>query len=195
MNGMPPRRIAGLLFGSGAAALVYQTVWLRELRLVFGASTAASAAVLAVFMGGLGLGGLLLGPRAARHPRPLAFYAHLELGVARERPVRPAIELEVEGAPREVLVELDVLTLALLPARGDRGDGAIGNAERGKDVFQERRLVLGSEKPDGSSRLRLSLHSALTFTDSPTRFSMRRSSSSRFLRSAAKERRRLAPWT
>jgi len=50
-------KIAPLLFGSGFCALVYQTAWQRELRLIFGASTAASAAVLAIFMGGLGLGG------------------------------------------------------------------------------------------------------------------------------------------
>ena len=35
---------AALLFTSGACALVYQVAWLRELRLVFGASTAASSA-------------------------------------------------------------------------------------------------------------------------------------------------------
>src|SRR5437879_4689341 len=51
-------------------------------RLVFGASTAASAAVLAVFLGGLGVGGLVLGARAERHDRPLYFYGNLELGVA-----------------------------------------------------------------------------------------------------------------
>ena len=50
-----------LLFGSGACALIYQTVWLREFRLIFGASTAASAAVLAIFMGGLGVGSVVLG--------------------------------------------------------------------------------------------------------------------------------------
>jgi spermidine synthase len=71
-----------LLFGSGAAALVYQLAWTREFRLIFGHSTAASAAVLAIFIGGLGLGGLVLGPRADRHPRPLALYARLELLVA-----------------------------------------------------------------------------------------------------------------
>ena len=71
--------MAPLLFGSGACALVYQTVWMREFRLFFGASTAANAAVLAVFIGGLGTGGLLLGARADRHPRPLRFYADLEL--------------------------------------------------------------------------------------------------------------------
>jgi MFS family permease len=65
--------IAALLFGSGFCALVYQIGWVREFRLIFGASTAASAAVLAVFIGGLGIGGLLLGPRADRHTRPLLF--------------------------------------------------------------------------------------------------------------------------
>ena len=59
-------------------ALAYQLVWTRELRLVFGHSTAASAAVLAIFIGGLGAGALLIGPRADRHPRPLALYARLE---------------------------------------------------------------------------------------------------------------------
>src|SRR5690349_17924180 len=74
--------IAALLFGSGFCALVYQLGWTREFRLIFGASTAASAAVLAVFVGGLGLGGLLLGPRADRHKRPLLFYAQLETIIA-----------------------------------------------------------------------------------------------------------------
>ena len=74
--------VAALLFGSGFCALVYQVAWLRDFRLIFGASTAASAAVLAIFIGGLGVGGLLLGPRADRHPRPLLLYAQLELIVA-----------------------------------------------------------------------------------------------------------------
>jgi spermidine synthase len=74
--------VGALLFGSGFCALVYQVGWLREFRLIFGASTAASAAVLAIFIGGLGIGGLLLGPRVDRHPRPLLFYAMLEMVVA-----------------------------------------------------------------------------------------------------------------
>ena len=52
---------AVLIFGSGLSALLYQTTWLREFRLIFGNSTAASAAVLGIFMGGLGLGSALLG--------------------------------------------------------------------------------------------------------------------------------------
>jgi len=71
------RKVAPLLFGSGLCALIYQVVWTREFRLIFGASTAASAAVLAIFIGGLGIGGLLLGKRADQHPRPLFLYAQL----------------------------------------------------------------------------------------------------------------------
>jgi spermidine synthase len=84
-------KVAALLFGSGACALVYQVAWLREMRLIFGASTAASAAVLAIFMGGLGLGGALFGQRVDRRPNPLVFYAHLELIVAASAAVTPGL--------------------------------------------------------------------------------------------------------
>jgi spermidine synthase len=78
----PLAAVAPLLFGSGFCALVYQIAWQREFRLIFGASTAASAAVIAVFMGGLGLGGWVIGPRADRRSNPLRFYAALEALVA-----------------------------------------------------------------------------------------------------------------
>jgi spermidine synthase len=83
--------VACLLFGSGTCALIYQVTWLRMMRLVFGASTAASAAVLAIFMGGLGVGGVLLGRRVDRHPRPLAFYAQLEFFIAISSAATPAL--------------------------------------------------------------------------------------------------------
>jgi len=75
-------KVAGLLFCSGACALIYQTVWMRQFRLIFGASTLATAAVLSIFMGGLGIGSALLGKRADRHPNPLRFYGNLELSIA-----------------------------------------------------------------------------------------------------------------
>jgi spermidine synthase len=84
-------RVLPLVFGSGLCALVYQTAWQREFRLIFGASTAASAAVVAVFMGGLGLGGLLLGSRADRQRNPLRFYASLEALVALTAIATPAL--------------------------------------------------------------------------------------------------------
>ena len=79
----PPARIpllavAPLLLASGFCALTYQVAWTRGFRLIFGASTAASAAVLAAFMGGLGFGAWWLGRRADRSPRPLLLYAVLE---------------------------------------------------------------------------------------------------------------------
>ncbi|QRN97245.1 fused MFS/spermidine synthase [Archangium violaceum] len=84
-------KVAPLLFGSGFCALVYQTAWQRELRLIFGASTAASAAVLAIFMGGLGLGGALLGARADRARQPLGLYANLELLVSLSAALTPLL--------------------------------------------------------------------------------------------------------
>lgn len=71
-----------LLLLSGACALVYQTAWRRELRLIFGGATPATSAVLAVFMGGLGIGGAWWGRRAERHPNVLLLYARLELAIA-----------------------------------------------------------------------------------------------------------------
>ncbi|HEY6141353.1 MAG TPA: fused MFS/spermidine synthase [Thermoanaerobaculia bacterium] len=86
-----PAAVGLLLFGSGACALIYQTVWLRELRLIFGASTAASAAVLAIFMGGLGLGSIRIGKRADAHRNPLALYGLLEVGVAASAILTPLL--------------------------------------------------------------------------------------------------------
>ena len=73
---------APLLFVSGFCALIYQVVWTRELRLVFGATTAASSAVVAIFIAGLGFGGLWLGRRVERSGDALRFYAALELAIA-----------------------------------------------------------------------------------------------------------------
>jgi spermidine synthase len=83
--------VAGLLFGSGMCALIYQMVWLREFRFVFGASTLASAAVLSVFLGGLGAGGFWFGRRVDRNTRPLALYAYLELLIAASAALTPLL--------------------------------------------------------------------------------------------------------
>jgi spermidine synthase len=70
-----------LFFLSGASALVYELVWQRLLTLVFGVSTLSVSTVLAAFMGGLALGGLLFGRLADRSARPLRLYGWLEAGV------------------------------------------------------------------------------------------------------------------
>lgn len=74
--------LAAIVFVSGFCSLVYQVTWLRSLRLVFGSSTPATAVVLAIFMGGLGLGGWYFGRRVEGSSRPLAFYARIEMGIA-----------------------------------------------------------------------------------------------------------------
>src|SRR3954452_15541981 len=86
-----PFAVASLMLGSGFCALVYQTTWLRQFRLIFGASTFATAAVLAIFMGGLGLGSALLGRRADLHPNPLRFYGNLELLISASAALSPLL--------------------------------------------------------------------------------------------------------
>src|SRR5204863_3324162 len=112
--------VACLLFASGFCALVYQIGWLREFRLIFGASTAASAAVLAIFIGGLGAGSWLLGRRADRHARPLLLYAQLEVIVAVSAAASPLLlslsreaYLAAGGTPRLGLVAGTVGRLVL----------------------------------------------------------------------------------
>lgn len=80
---------ASLLCISGGCALIYQSVWLREFRLIFGASTMASAAVLAIFMGGLGAGSIVLGAKVDRSRRPIRWYGRLEIGIAIAAAVSP----------------------------------------------------------------------------------------------------------
>jgi spermidine synthase len=70
-----------LFFFSGATSLVYQTIWARELHLVFGTSSYAIATVLAAFMGGLALGGFWMARHADRLKKPLLAYGLLELAI------------------------------------------------------------------------------------------------------------------
>ncbi len=74
--------MAVLFLLSGTASLMDQVVWLRLLSLVFGNTTWAAATLLAVFMGGLGLGALAFGRWADRLRRPLVLYAVIEVAIA-----------------------------------------------------------------------------------------------------------------
>jgi len=71
-----------LLVASGAAALVYQVLWIKQLTLIVGVDVYAVTTGVSAFFAGLGLGGLLLGRWVDRVQRPLRFYAALEIGVA-----------------------------------------------------------------------------------------------------------------
>ena len=74
--------LLGCFVLSGFAALLYQTVWTRELSFVFGTSELAVAAVLAAYMGGLGLGAAAAARLAPRLRRPIRAYGWIELAIA-----------------------------------------------------------------------------------------------------------------
>ncbi|NOY27909.1 MAG: hypothetical protein GXP62_18755, partial [Oligoflexia bacterium] len=59
-------RLPWLLALSGAGALLCELVWLRRLTLAFGSTGLALTLTLSVYMGGLGIGGLLAGRRTWR---------------------------------------------------------------------------------------------------------------------------------
>ncbi len=73
--------VAVIFFVSGAAGLVYEVLWSRQLGLIFGVSTYAVATVLATYMGGLALGSYLVGRLVDRWKNPLAVYALLEVSI------------------------------------------------------------------------------------------------------------------
>ena len=73
-----------LYFLSGAAALLYEVVWLRLLTLSMGHTAGAVGTVLAAFMGGLATGAWVAGRTAPSQTREQALrtYAALELAIA-----------------------------------------------------------------------------------------------------------------
>ncbi|WP_408642510.1 fused MFS/spermidine synthase [Sinorhizobium chiapasense] len=75
--------IAGvMLFLSGAAALIFQVLWIKELSLVTGIDVYAVSTGVSAFFLGLALGSFLIGRLGDRVARPLILYALLEAGVA-----------------------------------------------------------------------------------------------------------------
>ena len=75
-------RLPLLFLAGGAAALIYELAWFQWLQLILGLTSVSLGLILGTFMGGMGLGSLLL-PRwiPVRHA-PLRVVATLELGVA-----------------------------------------------------------------------------------------------------------------
>lgn len=112
---------------SGAAALIYQVVWARMLALTFGSTTLSVAAVVAGFMGGMGLGAWLAHRAIARVRSPLACFAALELGIALSAAALSALFPQLpeafaslaahfEGGALDALRVVSVLVLLVLPA-------------------------------------------------------------------------------
>ncbi len=73
--------LAALFFISGISGLIYQSLWLRLLSLVFGVTIHAASTVLASFMGGLALGTVLAGRLTRRVRHPLAWFGAVEIAI------------------------------------------------------------------------------------------------------------------
>ncbi len=112
---------------SGAAGLMYEIVWSRQLVLVFGNTTQAVSAILTGFFGGLAIGAAVGGRIADRVRSPLRMYGILELVLVVVVLVTPitfrlihevyrSIYPALEGTPWLALVRLVLAVLALAPA-------------------------------------------------------------------------------
>ena len=113
---------------SGAAALIDEIVWSRQLVLVFGNTTQAVSAILAGFFGGIALGSFAGGRIADRVRAPLRMYGLLELALAVVVVLTPIsfrlinglyrdIYPSLEGSPQALAVlRVAMAVLALAPA-------------------------------------------------------------------------------
>ena len=78
------RSLAILLaaFGaSGCAALIYEIVWFQMLQMVIGSTAVSLAVLLGTYMGGMGIGSLVLPRLISPRRNPLRVYAWFELGI------------------------------------------------------------------------------------------------------------------
>src|SRR5258705_6725822 len=136
---------------SGAAALLYEVVWLRLLTLSMGHTTAAVGAVLAAFMGGLAVGAWVAGraTRSMTAQRALRVYAALEVTIAlcalampfalaAMRPLLASAYADGNGGAPFAIVRLaTAIVLIALPAAAmgasfPIGIAAVGNRDAGE---------------------------------------------------------------
>jgi len=71
-----------LFFLSGFTGLVYQVLWMKELRILFGSTTYATSTTLSAFFLGLSVGSYYFGKRVEKYSSTLLMYGVLELAVA-----------------------------------------------------------------------------------------------------------------
>src|SRR5258706_15127603 len=74
-----PRLILAIFVLSGAAGLMYEVVWSRQLFLVFGNTAQAVSTILTGFFGGMAIGSFVGGRVADRVRSPLRLYGLIEL--------------------------------------------------------------------------------------------------------------------
>ena len=126
--GRRPTLVIAIFILSGAAALIDEIVWSRQLVLVFGNTTQAVSAILTGFFGGMAIGSVV-GGRIADHVRmPLRMYGLLELALVVVVLLTPVsfrlinglyrgIYPGLEGSPTLLaLVRIGLAVLALAPA-------------------------------------------------------------------------------
>ena len=73
--------ILGIFFASGAAGLIYEILWMRQLAQLFGSTSQSAAVTTAAFFIGISAGSYYFGRQAARLINPLRTYAWLEFGI------------------------------------------------------------------------------------------------------------------
>jgi spermidine synthase len=161
--------VLGVLFTSGAAALIYQVCWIRTASLIFGSTTFAVSTVFAVFFLGLAVGSSLFGRVAHRTNRPLRLFALLEIGLGVFALVTPQLFSVADGiygvayrampdAPWLLgVVRTGLLGLVIVPAtvlmgapcrwsRGVTRRRAAGEPERGLPRPQHARRAAGGRR-------------------------------------------------
>ena len=92
------RAITAIFVLSGAAGLIYELVWSRQLVLVFGNTTQAIAAILTGYFAGMAIGNVVGGRLADRVRSGLRLYATLELLLVAVVLVTPALFAAVRDA-------------------------------------------------------------------------------------------------
>jgi spermidine synthase len=119
--------VIGIFVLSGAAGLIYEIVWSRQLVLVFGNTTQAVSAILTGFFGGMAIGAAIGGRIADRVRSPLRFYGFLEIALVVVVLVTPltfgliheayrGLYSSLEGTPWLAVARLVLAVLALAPA-------------------------------------------------------------------------------
>jgi spermidine synthase len=118
--------LLAVFFFSGLGALLYQIVWLKYLGLIFGNTVYAAATLIAVFLGGLGIGAFLFS-RSLVAKRPLVVYACVEALIGAIGAFSPngfellnrayiAVFPSVHGSPLSMtLIRIALAGLFLLP--------------------------------------------------------------------------------
>ena len=112
---------------SGAAGLIYESIWSRYLGLLVGHSAYAQVIVLVIFLGGMSAGATIASRRSARLREPLLWYALVELAVGllglvfhdaftfTSRLAYDAIFPALAGGPILVVVKWTLAALLILP--------------------------------------------------------------------------------